>query len=136
VADTGQLRTLMDVDAFRADRYGWLWTPVDTAWRSTDQKVGGSSPSERAIGDFEGVCRCPRSTVAWVPRFRQRRRCSLPGSPHAALCTRIDLELRPCEPLLGPSLKADVEEGAGAVSSGLFGSRTGHLGGGGTRQAA
>jgi hypothetical protein len=30
------------------DGSGRLWTPVDTAWRSTDQKVGGSSPSGRA----------------------------------------------------------------------------------------
>jgi len=27
---------------------GLRWTPRDAAWRSTDQKVGGSSPPERA----------------------------------------------------------------------------------------
>ena len=30
------------------DSCGRLWTPMDTAWRFTDQKVGDSSPSGRA----------------------------------------------------------------------------------------
>jgi len=42
---------------------GWLpWTPVDTAWRSTDQKVGGSSPSGRA-----GKPLCWQGISPWTP---------------------------------------------------------------------
>jgi hypothetical protein len=42
------LWTPTDSEPFRSGVCGLPWTPVDTAWRSTDQKVGGSSPSGRA----------------------------------------------------------------------------------------
>ena len=35
----------MESKALRFGLCGRLWTAVDTAWRSTDQEVGGSSPS-------------------------------------------------------------------------------------------
>ena len=44
----GRLRTLVDSEALRSNAAGWLWTLVDGSWGSTDQKVGGSSPSGRA----------------------------------------------------------------------------------------
>jgi len=33
---------------FNVNVNGFPWTSVDAAWRSTDQEVGGSSPSGRA----------------------------------------------------------------------------------------
>ncbi len=42
----GRLWTLVESKACRFGLCGRLWTPLDTAWRSTDQKVGGSSPSD------------------------------------------------------------------------------------------
>ncbi len=45
----GRLWTPVESKASRSGLCGRLWTPVDTAWRSTDQKVGGSSPSGRAL---------------------------------------------------------------------------------------
>lgn len=44
----GRLWTPADSKARRSCLYGLPWTPTDTAWRSTDQKLGGSSPSGRA----------------------------------------------------------------------------------------
>ncbi len=44
----GFVWTAMDMEAIRFGLCGRLWTAVDTPWRSTDQKVGGSSPSGRA----------------------------------------------------------------------------------------
>ncbi len=44
----GRLWTPMELEALRFGLLGRLWTAVDAAWRSTDQKVGGSSPSGRA----------------------------------------------------------------------------------------
>jgi hypothetical protein len=41
----GRLWTPVESKAFLSGLYGRLWTPVDPAWRSTDQEVGGSSPS-------------------------------------------------------------------------------------------
>jgi hypothetical protein len=48
VDGSGRLWTSVESKASRSDVCGRLWTPVDTAWRSTDQKVGGSSPSGHA----------------------------------------------------------------------------------------
>jgi hypothetical protein len=48
VDSSGQPRTQADSKAVRSGRSGQPWTAVDTAWRSTDQEVGGSSPSGRA----------------------------------------------------------------------------------------
>ena len=41
----GRLWTPVDTKACRFGLCGRLWTPMDTACRSTDQEVGGSSPS-------------------------------------------------------------------------------------------
>ena len=41
----GRLWTPEESKASRSGLNGRLWTPVDTACRSTDQEVGGSSPS-------------------------------------------------------------------------------------------
>jgi hypothetical protein len=48
VDPTGHAWTPVDSKACRFGLCGRLWTRLDTAWRSTDQKVGGSSPPERA----------------------------------------------------------------------------------------
>ena len=48
VDSCGRLWTSVEVKAFRFGLCGRLWTPVDAVRRSTDQKVGGSSPSGRA----------------------------------------------------------------------------------------
>jgi hypothetical protein len=48
VDDGGRPWTPVDSKARRAGAHGLAWTPLDTAWRSTDQEVGGSSPSGRA----------------------------------------------------------------------------------------
>jgi hypothetical protein len=44
----GRLWTPVELKAFRFGLCGRLWTRVDTAWRSTDQKVGDSSSPGRA----------------------------------------------------------------------------------------
>ncbi len=44
----GRVWTRMDIEGFRSRLCGRLWTARDTAWRSTDQKVVGSSPAGRA----------------------------------------------------------------------------------------
>ncbi len=44
----GWLWTLVESKASNSGVCGRLWTPVDTAWRSTDQKVGDSSSPGRA----------------------------------------------------------------------------------------
>ena len=44
----GRLWTPVETRASVSGLCGRLWTAVDTAWRSTDQKVGGLSPSGRA----------------------------------------------------------------------------------------
>jgi len=44
----GQVWTPVELKAFPFGLCERLWTPTDTPWRSTDQKVGGSSPSGRA----------------------------------------------------------------------------------------
>ena len=44
----GRLRTPVDSEALCGNADGLLRTLVDGSWGSTDQKVGGSSPSGRA----------------------------------------------------------------------------------------
>jgi hypothetical protein len=44
----GRVWTRVDMEAIRSGLCGRLWTPTDTAWRSTDQKVGRSNPPEHA----------------------------------------------------------------------------------------
>ena len=44
----GRPWTPVELRASRSGLCGRLWTLVDTAWRSTDQKVVGSSPAGRA----------------------------------------------------------------------------------------
>jgi hypothetical protein len=74
----GRLGTPVDVKAFRFGLCGRLWTAVDGAWRSTDQKVGGRArrvrrvTSERAdIAAFPAVSWQPsrpcRDRVPWRP---------------------------------------------------------------------
>lgn len=46
------LWTPMGKEACHSGPGGWLWSVLDTAWTSTDQKVGGSSPSGRAGRSF------------------------------------------------------------------------------------
>jgi hypothetical protein len=57
----GRVWTPMDWEGFEFVLHGRLWTAMDTAWRSTDQKVGGSSPSGRALkhAQFVGILPCP-----------------------------------------------------------------------------
>jgi hypothetical protein len=51
----GQPWTLVDSKARRSGMDGPLWTPMDTAWRSTDQEVGCSSrPGRAARGLADG----------------------------------------------------------------------------------
>ena len=45
----GRLWTPVESKALRSALCGRLWTPMDAAWRSTDQKVGGSSPFGHAL---------------------------------------------------------------------------------------
>jgi len=71
------------------DFCGRLWTPVDTAWRSTNQEVGGSSPSGRAAETpvLRGCHRAKFATVedmghvfwvvSWSARHRDRCACSV-----------------------------------------------------------
>ena len=44
----GRVWTAMDAHGHESPPFQRLWTGVDTVWRFTDQKVGGSSPSGRA----------------------------------------------------------------------------------------
>ena len=44
----GRVWTAMESEAFHSGLCGRLWTVVDAAWRSTDQKVGSSNLSGRA----------------------------------------------------------------------------------------
>ncbi len=48
------------------------WTSVDTAWRSTDQEVGGSSPSGRASDETQ--CYWWRFRITQPADSRQLRR--------------------------------------------------------------
>jgi hypothetical protein len=41
----GRLWALVELKACLPGLCGQLWTPTDTPWTSTDQEVGGSSPS-------------------------------------------------------------------------------------------
>ena len=67
----GRLWTPMELKASRSGLCGRLWTPVDGACRSTDQEVGGSSPSgctnETLYG--RGFCRWVgrRPSDVWEP---------------------------------------------------------------------
>jgi hypothetical protein len=65
----GLVWTAMDTKALRSNGCGRLWTPVDTPWRFTDQKVGGSSPSGRAAEAFavQGLRSDRYATIARVP---------------------------------------------------------------------
>jgi len=49
----GRVWTPVESKARLSGLCGRLWTAVDTAWRSTDQKVGGSSPSGRPTGSLD-----------------------------------------------------------------------------------
>lgn len=44
----GRPSTPVELKALRFGLCGPLWTAMDAAWPSTDQEVGGSSPSGRA----------------------------------------------------------------------------------------
>lgn len=67
--------TAAESKAFRSGLFGLLWTPVDTAWRSTDKKVGVSSPSGRATETLlRGSCGCVRLSPMDV------------GDPIATIC--------------------------------------------------
>ncbi len=44
----GRLLSTVESKALRIELCGQLWTRVDRAWRSTDQKVGDSSSAGRA----------------------------------------------------------------------------------------
>jgi hypothetical protein len=46
----GRLWTDVESGAVRSGLCGQAWALTDAAWRSTDQEVGGSSPSRRADG--------------------------------------------------------------------------------------
>jgi len=67
----GQTWIPVDSKARRSSAYGPSWTPMDAAWRSTDQKVGGSSPSGRAaeVLSPQGLVldRRPVPSDAWEP---------------------------------------------------------------------
>ena len=67
----GRLWTPVESGALRFGLCGRLWTLVDTAWRSTDQKVGGSSPSGRAAvalhGNVYRKTELPRPSDVWEP---------------------------------------------------------------------
>ena len=49
----------MDMEALSSRQNGRLWTSLDSAWRSTDQEVGGSSPSGRAVSSVSGMIEAP-----------------------------------------------------------------------------
>jgi len=80
---TGHAWTSVDSKARRCRLCGLLWAPRDTAWTSTDQKVGGSSPSGRAAEPpcyGGGFCHFPPSSMprdrslgrGWAARLRAR----------------------------------------------------------------
>ncbi len=48
----GLVWTPVDACGIESLSFRAVWTAVDTAWRSTDQKVGGLSPSGRAAETF------------------------------------------------------------------------------------
>jgi hypothetical protein len=66
---SGRSWTPVVLKTFRSGLCALLWTLMDTAWRSTDQKVGGSSPSGRAVkgvvvdGHFYDSCSPSQAAV-------------------------------------------------------------------------
>ena len=53
----GRVWTPAESKPCRSGPCGLVWTPVDGAWRSTDQKVGDSSSSGRAAETLALPCR-------------------------------------------------------------------------------
>ena len=86
----GRLWTPMDTKPSHDWLCGRLWTPVDAAWRSTDQEVGGSSPSGRAPKPSQ-----ERGLLSW----RSFPSDSGNGAPDRAgwsvFCSRRPLSSRP-----------------------------------------
>jgi len=86
----------------RSGLCGRLWTPTDTAWRSTDQEVGGSSSSGRAA-EIPAKATTPTSTNATAPASRglgpvTARTTASPGtsSTRAPVVTRCCRYQRRC----------------------------------------
>ncbi len=102
VDSCGRPWTPVDSKGRRSGPCGRLRTPTDTAWPSTDQKVEGSSPSERAdeVPAYAGVS-LPEG-LANLLTFESRsllarHRCAPPDRPTRAnsriahICTRTHI---------------------------------------------